>query len=191
MDRTPSADPRDIQNMLTTHLIKLRRNPVYKNCVIRIAIEANYSQIDANRVQQLLTGPQFGDVQWVHKDPTNQNRVGIWTSEENKKAYAMEMQRAIGHLYIAKEYLSMDESPDKCCILELYKQLKQFRFELREKVGGGGEAKGRLTGKGMGKKDDLAMAMGIWLHFMYMAIYNDESFANFCVRNKLVFDDPN
>ncbi len=190
MDRSASADPRDIAKMLTTHVLKLRQNAIYKHAVIRIAIEANYSQIDANRVKQLLTGEQFGDIQWVYKDPTKDNRVGIWTTNENKKAYAMEIQRCIANLRIAEDYLSQDNTPDKCCIPESCKQLKNFRMDLQQKVGGVGDVTVRLTGKGVGKKDDLVLAMGIWLHFMYMAIYRDEEFQLFCARNKLTFDEP-
>ncbi len=184
MDRTGSEDPDVINRMLTTHFLKLRRNLAYQKCVFRIAIEANLSQVDANRIRKLISGHAFGDVQWVYKDPTKDHRVGIWTTNENKNAYKGEIQRNVPMMHIAEEYVTQS-TVEKCCIVELCKQFKNFRTDIKEKVGGNGVTI-TVTGKGVGKKDDLVMAVGIWLHFMFMAILHDAWFQSFCDKNKIV-----
>ncbi len=184
MDRTSSEDPEVIDRMLTTHFLKLRRTPTYSKAVFRIAHEANLSQVDSNRTKKLISGPQFGDVQWVYKDPTKENRVGVWTTNETKNAFKAELQRNLPLMHIAEDYLTQSRS-DNCCIPELCKQLKNYRVDLKEKANGGGMTS-LVTGKGVGKKDDLSTGTGLWLHYMFMAILHDIVFQQFLETNKLV-----
>jgi hypothetical protein len=89
-------------------------------------------------------------------------------------------------LRFATFFLSDDAEGNKA---ELFKQLGGFRREVIEPASGhDGQAPSALfakvvfTGKGGGKKDDLAMALQIALFEMYRSAFRDEVFLQRCME---------
>jgi hypothetical protein len=184
-DETDSAKSEDIDNMIDTHYSRLLKHERYKQCIIRVYIEANMSFIDADRVAKRLTIlPIFqGRIEVVRFD--DHGRYGIWTSKDKKECYAMQLQISIPRARFVndKEFLSQDEGGHK---KEVFKQLKAFRKEVEEPKNGSSSTalfyKCSYTGKSTGEKDDWAMVYGILLHHMWRDVSQNEAFLQKCER---------
>jgi hypothetical protein len=117
----------------------------------------------------------------VSEDKSPAHRLGIWTSKDSKEAYAIEIQRAVLHMSFAEQFISRNAGE---CQAELMKQLSVFRREVIAPVNDSGVAlcyQVALTGKSSGRKDDLVMALGIAIFYMYRS-QNDAAFTDFCIR---------
>jgi hypothetical protein len=83
ISRSSSADPTVIEDMIDHHYVTLRRHARYKQCVIRVFIEANLSQIDAKRISNQLEHGRYGSIDIVHEKGS---MPGVWTSAPKKEA---------------------------------------------------------------------------------------------------------
>jgi hypothetical protein len=110
--------------------------------------------------------------------------VGIWTTKSTKEAYTTEIQRNVPHMSFADQFISENAIDNQC---ELLKQLKAFRREI---VAPATDSNTQLfyqialTGKSAGRKDDLVMALGIALFYMFRS-QNDIPFLDHCQREAI------
>ena len=163
--------------MIDSHFRALRNTPRYARAHIRVFIEANMSFIDAGRVANQVACGVHGDVHVVRFDPHGRHRYGIWTTKDKKIAYCQEIQREIDHLCLADDFIS---AHPKEVLEALLQQLGSFRDEVTMPESGVALfAQRNLTGKSLGKTDDLWMALGIALFHM-MRSAHDLDFAQLC-----------
>jgi hypothetical protein len=173
--------------MIDTHYMKLMNHPRYRQCRIRVYIEANMSFIDADRIAKRLQEPIFASrIEVVRFDA--KGRYGIWTTPDKKECYATQLQISIPRARFAhgNDFLSQEEDGHKP---ELFKQLKNFRREIDVPKNGAAASalfyKSHITGKSTGEKDDWAMVFGILLHHMWRDVSLNEVFLQACTRNSI------
>lgn len=178
--------------MILTHFRKLRRpTSRYRQCFIQVYIEANLSQISADDCAKLVHRDlRCGDprlIKFVSRDHTKEHRIGVWTDNPAKEAYAGALRHNIYALFVAEEYESQTlENTTEDCIQALYRQLRDFRVEFIEKPDG--TCLRRHTGKGAGRKDDIAMAIMIFLYYALKDACQNYEFQLFCRQNSLLLD---
>lgn len=165
--------------MIDNHYMSIRTHSAYKRCLVRVFIEANMSFIDAGRIANQLAHPQYGDMDIVSEDKSSSRRFGIWTSKDSKQGYATELTRAINFMCIATHTIGKSVAAD---IKELCAQFAMFRREVVVPPKDNGKSLHytvTLTGKSAGRKDDLVMACGIALFYMFRSM-NDQIFIQRC-----------
>jgi hypothetical protein len=155
------------------HYRRLRANPRYSDCFVRLFPEGNMSWQKASRSAEFAS-EVLGDngceaVRYFSKEG---ERIGILTTDERKIQYANELRRSMSNMRIASESDWIGKVGERASILkELRKQMGNFREEIITT----GEASGRqrshhnVSGKGAGKKDDIVMALCIALLYMVEA----------------------
>ena len=164
LEATDSFRDADVVGMVRRHLTQLRRDPRYEAALMVIFIEANMSYIGADRLAGIIAStPLFAPSSVESKDPRDHGRVGVWTGPTEKKSMA--------------EYLRLVIEEDTLCVAdrlvghktdrdfdELMHQLACYRRHIVEpREPGIGTWKETFTGKGPGKKDDLAMTLQLAL----------------------------
>lgn len=184
-DSTDSAKSEDIDHMIDTHYMRLMKHERYKQCIIRVYIEANMSFIDADRVAKRLALPIFqGRIEVVRFD--DHGRYGIWTSKDKKECYAMQLQISIPRARFVNDHEFLTQNLEDGHKKEVFKQLKSFRKEIEEPKNGAMSSslyyKCSYTGKSVGEKDDWAMVYGILLHHMWRDVSMNEAFLQKCER---------
>ena len=186
-DNSNSYEANEIDGMIDAHYLKLMHHPRYRQCRIRVYIEANMSFIDADRVADRLRLPCFaGRIEVVRFD--SKGRYGIWTTPDKKECYAMQLQISIPRARFAHgdDFLSQVDDGHKP---EVFKQLKNFRREVEAPKNGASSGalhyRTHITGKSTGEKDDWAMVYGILLHHMWRDVTHNEVFLNACTQQSI------
>ena len=154
-----STCPQEINRLVYTHLLQLRRQPRFANTTIVVYIEANMSWLETDRVSQLCRRPELAPVILESRDPKGQGRIGVVTDEHTKLAYVSRLRYILGdkHMSYAQQMVSENAEEAKTA---LETQLRQFKRAIR--VPDNPEHtkyQVHFTGKGYSKKDDLVMAL--------------------------------
>lgn len=193
MAQTNKVDCDAIDNVIDEHFRRLRTHIQYRNCMNRVYMEANMSFVDTDRLAKKLHSNRdlYGNVHVVSFDPkkkgTGGGRFGIWTTHDSKVCYAEEIRRCMAHMRFADKYIG---TPDNWQInrTELFKQLGQFRKEIIVPANTENNSqlffKVNITGKSTGEQDDMVMALGICLYYMFRA-QSDDSFLALCDKLKI------
>lgn len=181
MDCTQSKDPKVIDALMVDHFDRIRDDPRFRHCLVRVFTEAQMSTIDANRVRNLLSHPRFGLVDiFCEGDPVN---AGVFMGPVKKQALAVELQRNMPLLRVAERFLSKD---GEGVLAQFCDQLLQMRTEVIPPTSLSKQTGTKiLTGKGSGKQDDLVMVYLIALYHAYHSVFRDTAFAALCARLKL------
>lgn len=188
IDRTPSADSDDVNDMLYRHWASIRSDPRYKSSVIVLYVESNMSYIETDRVvriaQQLTLQPMY----ITSHDSSGKNRPGVITTEQNKIAYCDTLKRLLTDHRI--RYCDrMIGSDTLSCLHQLEEQMRQFRRAVKEPLQNPEFTNVRVsfTGKGYNKKDDLVMTLMMALYFSF-GTRDEPQFTRLCQKNGWVID---
>lgn len=149
--------------MIQTHLRKLRATETYRTAVIFMYIEANMSYITANQMRTIAEKPEFYPMHVETFDPTTEERAGVWTGEDEKHLYALEMKSVLlnGALWYASDFITSD--PINALKTEVREQMGHFRREF--KMMPNGKLKVTYTGKSNNRKDDVCIVIQMLLHW--------------------------
>ena len=93
-------------------------------------------------------------------------RIGTWTDNNKKIAFAQELQRSVPTMTFASDFISCEQDPSKLRA-QMIEQIRTFRKEIVAPKGDGTTQlhnKIVITGKSAGRKDDLVMALSIAQH---------------------------
>jgi hypothetical protein len=103
----------DPVSMICRHLDDLEANPVYRNAVLFLYIEANFGGWPAAKTtwdKVRGRGSNFGTmcILPICKDPDGLGRVGVWTYEETKEVMAMESAYVLsnGLVHFAEHFVT-------------------------------------------------------------------------------------
>lgn len=130
------------------------------------------------------------------KDPSDNNHFGIWTDDILKQAYTESLTNALSNnslhsahddLFITTRCDKTSGAKDARSILdEIYKQLAMYRLEYEYKDDKP-FAKPRqiITGKAPQRKDDLAFALSMSVHWNY-ATRTEEEFLTLAESRGLI-----
>lgn len=158
--------------MLTAHIQNLRNVPQFAEAFIFVYIEANMSWLSADMVARILM--QFDRVVVAQKDPSPQNRFGVWTGPSEKENYASGLQRVLVDdlLCFADVMIGANQEKD---VKELMDQLAVYRKEIKAPTDlMHGSHKIAYGAKSHGRKDDLALALQICLYWMSLTRIDPE-----------------
>ena len=173
LDRTNSTKADVVKNLILGHYQALLDKERYRNCIIRVFIEANMSFIDADRIATDLQRIGGRRIDVVRFDPECKEnpRYGVWTNAASKEAQACELQRSVPLMSFVEPNLAVSRDWEGN-ITELLTQLKKYRKVIdqpKTAAQSGGSAsslfyKAYCTGKGgAGTCDDMVSATGIAL----------------------------
>jgi hypothetical protein len=153
------ADFPQVDAMIRSHFTVLATNPMYRAALKHVVFEANMSHIVASQgyyIAREIMGAS--NVIAESKDPDNLNRVGVWTGEFEKEAYALALRKHIMNLNfrVSKHLFGRKAEAD---VAKLTKQLYNFRLDRTEpKDLVNGKYKYSFTGKTPGgDQDDEAL----------------------------------
>jgi len=175
-----------LNRLVWSHFQDLRVHPRYRHCHNRVFIEANMGFVETDRwAKMLLDKDVFGDVDVMRFDPNSKKdqrgRFGVWTTHDAKMAYASELSRAINKIQLAEFHIGGQTWAKN--VDDLYTQLGQFRRDVIQPTNGGNGGslhnKISISGKGPGQQDDIVMALGIALCYMYKSLA-DYRFLDMC-----------
>ena len=147
--------------MVRGHIRALKQHKIYGQAMLVIFIEANMSYISADWIADCIR-QETANI-WVEsRDPTSRNRVGVWTLNFEKEAYAWTLRSILenDNLYFADQMIGEHLQKDKD---QLESQFRQFRMERREPADPGFDKfcyayTGKTSG---GSKDDLLLGLMI------------------------------
>jgi hypothetical protein len=161
LDHSGSADPSEVNNMIYTHVLSLRKHTQFAASTFVIIIEANMSWLETHRVAQLCDRPELQPVMVESRDPTGKGRIGVVTDEANKAAYVQNLRFLMQEkrLSYLEEMIGADVNAS---IRELESQLRQFKRAIKiPTLPEHARYAVNYSGKGHSKKDDLALALMI------------------------------
>jgi hypothetical protein len=148
-----------VEEMIIEHLTKLQNHPQAVNAYKHIVIEANMSYISADEVAMWCRRKEFTNMIIESRDTTDRGRVGIWTGNYEKEAYAYTLREMIKqlNLFFSSHMFGRKVEEIK---KQFIAQLRNFRLErLEPNDPGFGKYKYSFTGKTKGGlKDDLVLA---------------------------------
>jgi hypothetical protein len=135
---------------------RIRAERKFANCTIVLIIERNFGgSVLASRIANICAS--FAPIKVVSADTTTHKRVGVVTTDVVKERGRSDLQRLfrldLVKLIKHERFLTSDPGAQDTIL----KQLKNFRFEVTETAGD--RQKIRLTGKGYGTNDDLAICL--------------------------------
>lgn len=168
--------------MVRGHIRALKDHPVYGQAKLVVFIEANMSYISADWIADKIR-LETSNLIIESRDPSSRNRIGVWTANFEKEAYAWTLRSIVenDNLYFASQMIG--EKLDKD-IVELESQFRQFRMERREPADPGFDKfryayTGKTTG---GTKDDLLLALMIATYWDKRK-REETDFIEFCCEN--------
>jgi hypothetical protein len=177
IDRTDAFDFVAIEKMLYGHFGKLRAHPIYRRCYNMVYFECNMSFVDSGRWARYLERSDSvnnGACEFARFDSIG--RVGTWTDNNKKIAFAQELQRAVPTMTFASDFITCDQDSNKLR-LQMIEQIRTFRKDIVAPKGDGTTQlfnKIVITGKSPGKKDDLVMALCIAMYHGFLARFDDK-----------------
>lgn len=131
--------------------------------MIYVYIEANLSWVTANDIANICLHKDNYPIQVMSYDPTKDQRFGVWTGKSEKEWYAREMKQALasGTLMYAEDFITAE--PKAVAIKgEIRDQLQLYRRIVTYKDGDD-QPTVTYSGKGGGRKDDLAIVLQMLL----------------------------
>jgi len=168
LDHTPSADYEEINTMVYTHLRRLRSKPEFQHCLFVVFFESNMSWIETSRMRPLLEHSSLQPVHLHSKDPKEQGRVGIITTNMNKEAYVhtlLDMMVSNTLDYSADLFTQEKDGPESIRA-QLEAQMRNFRkCRKPAKFPEFNQPKVAMSGKSSTMKDDLLMSLMFALYF--------------------------
>lgn len=181
LDHSGSANPADVNNMIYTHVMSLRRHPQFAASTFVIIIEANMSWIETHRVAQLCDRPELQPVMIESRDPSGQGRIGVITDEANKVAYVQNLRFLMQDKQLSYNTDLVGTDID-ASTHELESQLRQFKRAIKvPTLPEHARYTVNYSGKGHAKKDDLALALMIGCYWS-LIIRQSPEFINIAHR---------
>lgn len=172
LDHTDSADPDTIDNMIVQHLFTLRKHPTYANALFVVFVEANMSNVQANRVRKLVTMPTLGPIVVPGYNSKGEQCPGVYTTNTNKEAYIYALLNLLQEkqFIVAKDFVSVTSVTSLEDVkMDLAGQMRYFRrVEKPNKNPEFIVNKVVMTGKSNHRKDDLLMALMFSVYFRTM-----------------------
>ena len=185
IDSSDAVRSEEVAAMLYDHFKALRTNAHYQRSVLVLIVEANMSNIEVDRVLGVAQRPEFEPVYVVRRVRRASTYLpGVTTTEANKRAYVSRLENLLGdgQLRVARELVSA--APDRH-LQTLGNQLRMFRRVVKpQRTPEFATARSALTGKGLGQKDDLIMALMMSLYFGFYT-RRTERFQAFCRQNNV------
>jgi len=155
-DSSTLANDQAQEAFLNRHLERIRSERKFSNALIVLIIERNFGgSVLASRVANICA--KFAPIRVVSADTSTHKRVGVVTTDVVKERGRNDLQRLI-RLDLIKfacdeQFLTSNPGVKDTIV----KQLKNFRFEVTDV--GQDKQRVRLTGKGFGTNDDLAICL--------------------------------
>lgn len=178
-DASGEKTAQKVDNMIDSHFACIRSHPRYRNALVVLCIESNYGgALAADRLATRVSR-SYGPMYVRSKDPSHNNNYGIWTDDLLKQAYTESLTNALSNnllhstcddAFITTRCDARTGAKDPQGILEeIYKQLALYRLEYEYKDDKP-FAKPRqiITGKAPQRKDDLAFALSMSVHWNYV-----------------------
>lgn len=139
---------------------------MYPRALIFLAIEANMSFVDTDRIGKIARKISPFNMRVTCQDPKGKGRTGVWTGENEKGMYANSIRDALVSktLFYVEDSKFVSANAAKTQ-LQFEKQLQVFRRIVKPAVNKAFD-KPKITYSGEGK-DDLVIACGMCLHFSY------------------------
>lgn len=126
----------------------------YPNVTLVVIIERNFGgSVMASRIADIAM--RYQPARTVTADTSTHRRVGVVTTDVVKERARVDVQRLLRTE--ALRFVDRFVSGDGAVLEEMRKQLLNFRFVYTERPNGA--VKAALSGKGMGRNDDMAMAL--------------------------------
>jgi hypothetical protein len=141
---------------LNRHLERIRGERKFANAMIVLIIERNYGgSVLASRIANICAS--YAPISIVSADTTKHRRVGVVTTDVVKERGRSDLQRLfrLDLIKMASKTRFLTSNPGMQDTI--MKQLKNFRFEVVDTAND--KQKIRLTGKGFGTNDDLAICL--------------------------------
>ena len=172
LDHTDSADPDTIDNMIVQHIYTLRKHPTYRDALFVVFVEANMSNVQANRVRKLVSMSELGPIIVPGYNSKGEECPGVYTTSTNKEAYIFALLNLLQEkqLSVAKDFVSVTSVASLDDIkMDLSGQMRYFRrIEKQNKNPEFIANKVVMTGKSSHHKDDLLMALMFSIYFRTM-----------------------
>lgn len=156
------ATDEQLERFLVGCMVSLRADPTLARATFIIVSERNFGGgVGASRVCQICMDagrPAVAFTQDVHRRPGDRVH-GIVTSHESKEQMRLALATLlrVRSVHLAEPFISrLPDAREK-----LVDQLRGYRFEVKETKSTLKPSKVVLTGKGVGKSDDLCIAMNM------------------------------
>lgn len=182
IDHSSSFHHNEVMQMLADHVLGLRQLSQYKDALFVFYIEANMSFLSVSHLCNFFNQPQFGLVKIVSRDPKNMGRPGVWTGPQEKEIFARDLEQVMsdGKLSFADQMVSDNPEHNK---VKLLAQLNFFsRIVIPPNDPSQHENRIVYSGKGVGRRDDLCLALMLALTHGKMTLF-DQQFVEECHRN--------
>lgn len=154
--------------MLLRHVQGLRDHPALGRAVIVLIIEANMSYIGADQVARLLQRTELRPIYVVSRDPSHKARPGVWTGENEKQLYALELERVLANNSLRRLQTLVHRDPAHANQKweQLVRQIGMFRRTVQNPLDEVFQKfRVAFSGKGGGNADDLVLALQMALHW--------------------------
>lgn len=186
-DASSESSAEKVDQMINSHYACIRAHPRYRHALVVLCIENNYGgALAADRLATHLSRT-YGPM-WVRsRDPTNNDRKGIWTDDTMKQSYTLSLRNVLSNSLLHSvqfesfitTQLNSEGHKDPDAILEkIYKQLAFYRLEVDYKDDNPfSKPRMIITGKAPQRKDDLAFALSMSVHWNCVTRTEDQFLA--------------
>lgn len=166
----------DQELFITNHILKLQEFSFLRTSKYIIIIERNYGgSILASRIFNicLTVKPKVHSMMALSQEKIGNRKVGVCTSHQVKERARIDLQRLLqtNNVRFIKGFKSKTSSTrDDIC-----DQLRQYKYEIKPPRDEFGSYRTKLTGKGGGKNDDLALSLNLLAFWPLTILKHDSS----------------
>lgn len=160
IDAINTKDYRQVENMIVSHLQSLRNTPQFKDSLFCFMPEMNLNHFETARVIDLVED-RFQPLYVVSHDSTGKKRLGVLTTDEEKRNYTFFVQRGLQERTLAwsKALIGANTERDKAALVD---QINNWKEHIKQAKDAFGKTKITVGGKdGGAKKDDLFISFAI------------------------------
>lgn len=177
LEAFPARRAADIDNLIVSHVKKLRENPRFSRTLSVFILESNLG-LESDHIKSMLDERLSNFVVMNERD--DNTRVGFHTSNSVKCMAVESMRERIndGSLVVADEHTLVScTSPYTMAVGTLMDQVREFTEVIKDTTVSGGKRRKFYTGKNTGK-DDLVMSLLLAIHWSGFW-YNAPKYATF------------